>query len=41
MGLFDILSGDPRPKKLRTIRLTTPILFGTLVHIMDAQHIKQ
>lgn len=41
MGLFDILFGDPRPKNVRAIRLTTPIHIGTLVHIMDAQHIKQ
>ena len=41
MGLFDILFGDPRPKNVGAIRLTTPIHIGILVHIMDAQHIKQ
>ena len=42
MGLFDILFGDPRPKKCDgyTINNSDPY-WSLLVHFMDAQLIKQ
>lgn len=40
MGLFDILFGDPRPKKCDGYTIIL-IRIGLLVHFMDVQLIKQ